>query len=168
MSAGARRRVRMSGTSSAIERTHDRTRRTLGSCHAFHPFRMLPEERVVHFALQRDIRRGFNTETGKTGRVHFEPDAFGSWPFVVNSANTSAQKIVNVIMAGPPNRRHSRLAPAASARSSSATFELRVRKAFRVRVAAIGRRASRHERVRARLAELLIPESRDVSNFSCR
>ena len=43
---------------------------------AFHPFRMLPEECVVHFALQRDIRRSFNRESGKKGRVHcLEPDA---------------------------------------------------------------------------------------------
>ena len=85
---------------------------------------------------------------------------------VANSANTSAQKIDTVIMVGPPNRPHSRLAPTASARSSSATFELRVRKAFPVR-AAIRRSASRRERVRAQPTELLIAESCDVLNFSC-
>lgn len=68
---------------------------------ASHPFRMLPEKRVVHLALQRDIRRSFNRESGKRGRVHcLEPDALGSWLLVVNSANTSAQKIDNVIMGG--------------------------------------------------------------------
>jgi hypothetical protein len=73
----------------------------------FHPLRMLPEKRIVHFALQRDIRCSFNRESGKRGRVHcFEPDALGSWFLVVNSANTSAQKIVNVIMAAPLNRAH--------------------------------------------------------------
>jgi hypothetical protein len=38
---------------------------------AFNPFRMLREKRVVHLALQRDIRRSFNRPTGKTGRVHY-------------------------------------------------------------------------------------------------
>ena len=69
---------------------------------AFHPFRMLLEERVVHFALERDIRRGFNRESGKSARVHWlEPDVFCCSPVVVKSANTSAQKIEIVIMAAP-------------------------------------------------------------------
>jgi hypothetical protein len=74
---------------------------------AFHPFRMLPEERVVHFALERDVRRSFNRETGKRSCVHcLEPDALGCSPLVVKSANTSAQKIDIVIMAAPLTRTH--------------------------------------------------------------
>lgn len=187
----------------------------------------------MHLALQRDIRRSFDLQSGKRGRVHcLAPDvltlrnwiedaipaaarvkdrhvqhehrvvptrsrakplsgfllifgmhcdyflSLGYSRSVANSANTSAQKIDIGIMAGPPNRPHSRLAPTASARSSSATFELRVRKVFPVRVAAIRRRASRHESVRTRLPELLIADFRlpelliadlrDVLNFSCR
>lgn len=177
----------------------------------------------MHFALQRDIRRSFDRQSRKRGRVHYlAPDVFalrnwiedpipaaarvkdghvqhehrvvptpsraeplsgfllifgmhcdyflslGCSRLVANSANTSAQKIDMRIMADSPNRPHSRLAPTASARSSSATFELRVRKAFPVRVAAIRRRTSRHQRVRARLAELLIAELCEVLNFSCR
>jgi hypothetical protein len=72
---------------------------------AFHPFRMLPEERVVHFALEREVRRSFDRESGKRGRVHcLEPDALGCSPLVVKRANTSAQKIDSVIMAAPPSR----------------------------------------------------------------
>lgn len=82
--------------------------------------------------------------------------SLGRSRLVANSANTSAQKIDMGITAGPPNPPHSRLAPTASARSSSATFERRVRKLSRVRVAAIPRRASRRERIRGRLAELSI------------
>lgn len=56
----------------------------------------------MHFALQRDIRRSFNPESGKKGRVHcLEPDALGCSSFVTNSANTRAQKIDTVIMADP-------------------------------------------------------------------
>jgi hypothetical protein len=38
---------------------------------AFNPFRMLRKKRVMHLALQRDIRRSFNRAIGKTGRVHY-------------------------------------------------------------------------------------------------
>jgi hypothetical protein len=63
----------------------------------------------VHFVLQRDIRRSFNRESGKSGRIHcLEPDVLGCSPLVTNSANTSAQKIDNVIMAAPPNCPHLR------------------------------------------------------------
>jgi hypothetical protein len=131
---------------------------------AFNPFRMLHEERVVHFALQRGIRRSFKRESGKRGRAHYlAPDVLALWnrieypvptaarikdrhvqhehrvmptptrakppprfllilrihcdyslslgcsKLVANSANTSAQKIDIMIMAGLPNRPHSRL-----------------------------------------------------------
>jgi hypothetical protein len=49
---------------------------------AFNPFRMLHEERVVHLALQRDIRRSFDHQSRKRGRVHcLAPDvlALGNW-----------------------------------------------------------------------------------------
>jgi hypothetical protein len=82
--------------------------------------------------------------------------SLGRSRLVANSANTSAQKIDMGIMAGPPNRPHSRLAPTASARSSSATFVLRVRKVFPVRVAAIPQPASLHQAVRLGMAELSI------------
>jgi hypothetical protein len=76
---------------------------------AFHPFRILRKERIVHFALQRDVRRSSNRERGKRGRVHcLEADPLCSSSLVTNSANTRAQKIDNVIMAAPPNRAHLR------------------------------------------------------------
>lgn len=52
---------------------------------AFNPFRMLPEERVVHIALQRDIRRSLNRESGKRGRVHcLEPDIIAPRNWIEN------------------------------------------------------------------------------------
>jgi hypothetical protein len=83
--------------------------------------------------------------------------SLGRSRLVANSANTSAQKI-DMIMAGPPNRPHSPLSPTAGAPRLVETFELRVRKEFPVRVAAMRRRGSRHARVRDRLAELLTAE----------
>ena len=68
----------------------------------------------------------------------------------------SAQTIVIGIMADPLNRPHWRLSRAA-VRRPSATFELRVRKVFLVRVVAIRERAyARKAEVRAGLAELSI------------
>lgn len=175
---------------------------------AFNPFRMLHEERVVHLALQRAIRRGVKREYRKgRSRSYLAPDVlalrnriedsvptaarvedrhvqhqhrvmptparakplsrflliFGmhcdyflslGWSrLVANNANTSAQKIDVVIMAGPPNRPHSRLSPTAAEQEPTAIFERRVRKAFLVRVAAIRRRASgRKAQVRVGLA----------------
>src|ERR1700686_2555673 len=107
---------------------------------------MLREERVVHFALQRDIWRSFFGESGKRGRVHcLEPDVVGCSPLTVDSANTSAQKIDNVIMAGPPNRAHLRRRPIAAAQGSIAISERHVPKVSLVRVAAIRRTASMYE-----------------------
>ena len=124
----------------------------------------------MHFALQRDIRRSFNRESGKRGRVHcLEPDALGCSPLVVNSANTSAQKIDNVIMAAPPNRPHLRWPRIAAAQGSIAIFERHVPKMSLVRVAAIRRTASMYGPVaRAGLGKSSMAESGDALNFSCR
>jgi hypothetical protein len=130
---------------------------------AFNPFRMLPEERVVHFALQRDIRRSFNRESRKRGRVHcLEPDAFGWSLLVVNSARTSAQNIDIVIMAAPPNRAHLRWPRIAAAQGSIAICERPFPKMSLVRVAAIRRRALRSD---AQSIPLRIAASYDVQSL---
>jgi hypothetical protein len=96
----------------------------------------------VHFALERHIRRGFDRESGKRDRIHcLEPDRFGCSPLIVNSANTSAQKIDRVIMGAPLNRAHLRRPRMAATQGLGATFERRSRKMLPVRVAAIRRTA---------------------------
>jgi len=104
------------------------------------PFRVLRAERIVNLPLKRHILRNFNRETGNRRRVH----QLGSSRLIANSTSTNAHKSDIVIMT-PPYRPHSRLSATASAQGASATFEVRVRKVFLVRVAAIRRRASSSE-----------------------
>lgn len=57
----------------------------------------------MHFALQLDIGRSWNRESGEGGRLHrLKPDPLGCSSLVVNNANTSAQKIDIVIMVASP------------------------------------------------------------------
>jgi hypothetical protein len=59
---------------------------------AFNPFLMLHGERLVHFALQRDIRRRFNRETGKRGRAHYlAPDVLALWNRIEDPVPTAAR-----------------------------------------------------------------------------
>ena len=70
--------------------------------------------------------------------------SLGCSRLIANSTSTNAHKIDIVIMT-PPKRPRSRLSPTALGQRPSATFEVRVRKVFLVRVAAIRRGASRRE-----------------------
>jgi hypothetical protein len=85
--------------------------------------------------------------------------SLGRSRLVANSANTSAQKIDMGIMAGLSNGPHSRLAPTASARRLSATFELRIRKVFPARDPATRRRALAHVSVRHSRTKVAIVKS---------